>query len=93
MGSSFWKAGMAAKPVMPFMPAPIPLLHNTTVIEQPVDLSALVPKYVAFANGFIGKHSAAKDPWYLYVSFNHVHSPNSCAPGFCGKSRRGPIGP
>ena len=28
----------------------------------------------------------------MYVSFNHVHAPNSCSPSFCGKSNRGPIG-
>ena len=26
------------------------------------------------------------------VPFNHIHAPNSCAAGFCGKSARGPVG-
>jgi arylsulfatase A len=92
MGMSFWVGGVHGKPSFPFHPVPLPLLNGTTVIEQPADLSNLVKKYVGFASNFIARHTAAKRPWYLYVPFNHIHSPNSCSAEWCGKSKRGPVG-
>eukprot|EP01051_Picozoa_sp_SAG22_P004457 SAG22_NODE_239_length_14182_cov_74.353050_6_plen_198_part_00 len=92
MGLSFWRRtpNLTANP--PFQPVPLPLLNGTTVVEQPVGLHHLVAKYAAFATAFITKHAAAKKPFYLYIPFNHVHAPNSCAAGFCGKAARGPVG-
>jgi len=92
MGLSFWRhtAHLVANP--PFQPVPLPLLNGTHVVEQPVGLHHLVAKYVDFAAAFIEKQAKAGKPFYLYVPFNHVHAPNSCAAGFCGNAPRGPIG-
>ena len=31
-------------------------------------------------------------PFYMYVSFNHIHNPNFASLDFCGSSGRGPVG-
>ena len=94
MGTSFWKPTPHGGGE--FQPTPLPLLNGSSgaIVEQPVALDGLVDKYVEATASFIARHSAAPNarPWYMYVSFNHVHAPNSCAPGFCGSSARGPIG-
>ena len=84
--SSFYKETHSPEQV------PLPLLNGTTVVEQPVGLHQLVAKYVQFATDFINAQAEAGKPFYLYVPFNHIHAPNSCSPGFCGKAPRGPIG-
>jgi arylsulfatase A-like enzyme len=92
MGLSFWRhtAHLVSNP--PFQPVPLPLLNGTEVVEQPVGLHHLVAKYVDFATHFIEEQAGAGEPFYLYVPFNHIHSPNSCSVGFCGKTARGPVG-
>ena len=89
MGTSFWvdqEAGGA------FQPTPLPLLNGTTVIEQPAGLHTLAKTYADVASGFIRTQAARRVPWYVYVSFNHVHEPNSCGAAFCGRSARGALG-
>ena len=92
MGLSFWRHPTPLRPAPPFQPVPLPLVNGTTVVEQPVGLHHLVAKYVDFATSFITRNSAAGKPWYLYVPFNHIHAPNSCAAKWCGKAPRGPVG-
>ena len=75
MGSSFWKTGWKTKDNGIFQPSPLPLINNTEVIEQPTGLDTLVKKYVDFAISFITRHSASDIPWFLYVPFNHIHTP------------------
>ena len=89
MGTSFW-VGQEADGV--FQPTPLPLLNGTTVIEQPVGLHTLAKTYADVASGFIRTQAARRVPWYVYVSFNHVHEPNSCGAAFCGRSARGALG-
>ena len=79
-------------PTPPYQPTPIPLLANTTVVEQPAGLYTLAARYAAAATKFIEDSAAAGDPFLLYMPFNHIHAPNSCGAGFCGRSLRGPIG-
>jgi arylsulfatase A len=88
---SFW-ATYGYTPRPPFSPTPLPLLNGTTIIEQPVALDTLVSRYVGVASEFIHRHAASQKPFFLYMSFNHVHAPNSCSPPFCGKSKRGAVG-
>ena len=45
---------------------------NTTVLEQPVDLTNLGPQYRTFATSFIDQH--ADEPFFLYLPFSHVHT-------------------
>ena len=45
---------------------------NTTVLEQPVDLTNLSPQYRTFATSFIDEHK--DEPFFLYLPFSHVHT-------------------
>ena len=76
----------------PFQPVPVPLLANYTVIEQPAGLYTIAKRYTAAAIEFITASADADMDFFLYFPFNHVHAPDSCGEGFCGKSLRGPIG-
>ena len=89
MGTSFWE-GRETSGV--FQPTPLPLLNGTKVIEQPAGLHNLARTYADVASGFIRTQTAQGVPWYVYVSFNHVHEPNSCGAAFCGRSARGALG-
>ena len=44
----------------------------TTVLEQPLDLSNLSPKYEEYATAFIAAN--ARRPFFLYMPFSHVHT-------------------
>ena len=55
----------------------LPLLHNETVAEQPVDVERLASRYAAFARSFLRRSAARR--FFLYVAFSHVHQ--LCAPG------------
>ena len=76
----------------PFQPTPIPLLSDTTVVDQPAGLYTLNARYAQKASAFMESAAKQKQPFLLYLAFNHVHAPNSCGAGFCGRSSRGPIG-
>lgn len=47
---------------------PLALLQNTTILEQPTDLSLLANKYATVAIDFIKNKTAANIPWY-FISF------------------------
>jgi len=86
MGSSPWKKYTSVdRP-------PLPLVHNTTVIEQPTDLNKLSDRYVDFASEFIKSNSAAGHKWFLYLAWNHVHVPDFATKAFCNTSDRGRFG-
>ena len=92
MGISFWRHAPHLRAAPPFQPVPLPLLNGTSIVEQPMGLHHLGAKYVEFATDFIHEQAEQGKPFYLYVPFNHIHAPNSCSAGFCGKAPRGPIG-
>ena len=57
----------------------LPLYHNDQILQQPVQLSQLASRYEHQATQFIRRHHIeTKNPWFLYMSFSHVH--NLCAP-------------
>lgn len=56
----------------------LPLLHNETIVEQPVVVETLTPRYASFARAFMQRWAHRK-PFFLYVAFSHVHQ--LCAPG------------
>ena len=74
----------------------IPLFHNTSIIEQPVDLDALSDKYGAAAETFIGDATAAGDPFFLFYAPSHMHVPQNHDPRWTNASvaakERGPFG-
>ena len=66
------------------------LMHNTDVIESPVDLSTLTRRYTEQAVGFIQRSSPS--PFFLYLPHTYPHIPLAASPGFLGKSGRGLYG-
>jgi arylsulfatase A len=53
--------------------------NETTVLEQPLDLTTLGAKYRMFATRFLRRH--ADDRFFLYVPMNHVHITSETQPG------------
>jgi arylsulfatase A len=76
----------------PGRPTVLPLLHNTTVVEQPVDLNTLDERYAAKAVQFISQQAKAQNPFVLYFACNHVHIPDYAGPEYCNKTKRGRFG-
>eukprot|EP00928_Gymnodinium_smaydae_P032160 TRINITY_DN23365_c0_g1_i1.p1 TRINITY_DN23365_c0_g1~~TRINITY_DN23365_c0_g1_i1.p1 ORF type:complete len:561 (-),score=106.83 TRINITY_DN23365_c0_g1_i1:132-1814(-) len=70
----------------------LPLIHNTSVIEQPVNLDTLDARYAEKAVSFIHAQAAAKTPFFLYFACNHVHVPDYASEGMCNSSKRGRYG-
>ena len=87
MGRSAWRTDQRAS-----KDGVLPLLSNTTVIEQPVDLNKLSVRYADFAIEFIKRESEAGTPWLLYFAFNHVHVPNFATMQYCNSTKRGLFG-
>ena len=72
---------------------PLPLIYNTTIIEQPTDLSTLSQRYTQQAITFINNVTTkTNDPFLLYIPFSHIHVPDFQAPQFCNVSLRGRFG-
>jgi arylsulfatase A len=70
--------------------SPSVLMHNTEVIEQPVDLSRLTERYTEQAGSFIRR---AKDgPFFLYLAHTAPHLPLEVSALCRGKSSLGRYG-
>lgn len=69
---------------------PLILMHNTDVIESPVNLTTLTRRYTDQAVNFIRKSS--KTPFFLYMPHTFPHIPLAASPDFAGKSGVGLYG-
>jgi arylsulfatase A-like enzyme len=70
--------------------APSVLMHNTTVIEQPVNLASLTERYTEQATAFMQR---AKDkPFFLYLAHSAPHLPLVVSTRCRGKSSLGSYG-
>ena len=70
--------------------SPLPLIeNNSTIIEQPTDLSKLSQKYYNSAISFIKNTTDNDQPFLLYIPFSHVHVPDYLSIEYCNKSIRG----
>ncbi|MGA2724123.1 MAG: sulfatase [Bryobacteraceae bacterium] len=70
--------------------SPLPLIQNTTVIEQPAILSTLTQRYTGQAVSFI---TSSKDrPFFLYMPHTFPHIPLAASPAFQGTSGFGLFG-
>lgn len=56
----------------------LPLYQNEQIVEQPVKLNDLARRYASQARDFLSRHK--DDPFFLFMSFSHVHQ--LCAPKF-----------
>ena len=66
------------------------LMHNTDIIESPVDLSTLTKRYTEQAVSFIRR--SAGTPFFLYLPHTFPHIPLATSPSFAGKSGMGLYG-
>ncbi|CAL4162534.1 unnamed protein product, partial [Meganyctiphanes norvegica] len=69
-----------------------PLFSNSTIVEQPVDLTSLTERYVDHALNFIETKHQQKQPFFVYLPFNHVHHPQFASSVHQGVSSRGRFG-
>lgn len=58
----------------------LPLFDGNDIVEQPVNLRNLAPRYVDSAKDFIDTNVVKSQPFFLYMAFSHVHQ--LCAPRF-----------
>lgn len=70
--------------------APSILMHNTDIIESPVDLTTLTKRYTEQAVNFI--RSSSNTPFFLYMPHTFPHIPLAASPDFAGQSGMGPYG-
>ena len=73
-------------------PIPLPLMHNETVIETPVEQPTLTKRYTEQAIEFIQHSHAEKAPFFLYLPHAMVHLPLHASADFKGKSANGLYG-
>ncbi|XP_077990529.1 arylsulfatase A-like [Glandiceps talaboti] len=69
-----------------------PLYHNTTIFEQPVDLTTLTERYSNEARDFISKNAQAGKPFFLYYPLQHTHHPQFASKAFRNTTLRGTFG-
>ena len=69
---------------------PLPLIQNTTVIEQPAQQSTLTQRYTNQATAFIA--SARQRRFFLYMPHTFPHIPLAASARFAGKSGFGLYG-
>ena len=85
--------------------APCPVFANATIIQQPANLLTLSASYGAAAEEFIGGGSRAaglehqgqqqqrrRQPWLLWYSSHHVHSPQFAGTTCTNATARGRFG-
>lgn len=68
---------------------------SATIIEQPVVLEAVTPRYAAAAVEWIQRHGPGGSrngvPFFLYVPFSHIHVPLAHDPKWTNKSKANTI--
>lgn len=70
--------------------SPLPLMHNTDVIEEPADLATLTLRYTEQAVKFIER--SRNEPFLIYLAHTMPHIPLAASARFRGKSPMGPYG-
>jgi arylsulfatase A len=68
----------------------VPLYDNLTIIEQPVNLSTLTPRYNVRAMDFIDRNK--DNPFFLMMAYDEVHVPLFASKSFLNTSLRGLYG-
>jgi hypothetical protein len=73
-------------------------MENNKIIEQPVDLTTLTPRYTSKALSLLEEVATSRTannvskPFFMQVAYEEAHVPLFAAPDFQGVSRRGPYG-
>ncbi|MGH9582688.1 MAG: sulfatase-like hydrolase/transferase, partial [Bryobacteraceae bacterium] len=69
---------------------PLPLLHNTRILEAEADRNRLTQQYTKYAVDFIQK--SKDEPFFLYMAHSYPHIPLHASAAFRGKSHLGLYG-
>ncbi|XP_071529910.1 arylsulfatase H-like isoform X2 [Panulirus ornatus] len=68
------------------------LVRDGEVVEQPIRLDGLSQRLVQESRHFLAQHAADHQPFFLFHSFAHVHTPMFSAPHMEGVSKHGRYG-
>jgi arylsulfatase len=69
---------------------PLPLIRDTTILEQDTTRELLTPRYTEEALKFIDQN--AGHPFFLYLAFSYPHDPARASERFRGKTEFGDFG-
>jgi arylsulfatase A len=69
---------------------PLPLLHNSTIVEKEADRNTLTQQYTKKAVEFLGQ--PREKPFFLYMAHSYPHIPLHASSSFRGKSDLGLYG-
>lgn len=58
----------------------LPLIENTSIVEQPLDLWTLTEKYKSAATRIIKNAREREQPYFLYIALAHMHVPLASPP-------------
>lgn len=72
--------------------SPLPLMWNNTVYEQPANLATVNARYTEHAVSYVTSAQELEAPFFLYLAFGHVHTPQYASAEHAGKSKRGIFG-
>jgi arylsulfatase A len=68
---------------------PLPLIRDTTILEEDTDRVQLTPRYTAEAVKFL---ESTTEPYFLYLAFSYPHHPARASERFKGKTGFGNVG-
>uniref|UniRef100_A0A0P4WJV3 Sulfatase N-terminal domain-containing protein n=1 Tax=Scylla olivacea TaxID=85551 RepID=A0A0P4WJV3_SCYOL len=68
------------------------LIEDGVVLQQPVILEGLSQQLASHSVGLIAKYARDEQPFFLYHSFAHVHTPMFTVPQMAGRSAQGRYG-
>ncbi|KAK7084754.1 hypothetical protein SK128_001903 [Halocaridina rubra] len=68
------------------------IMHNEEIVQQPIVLDGFTQNILNYSTKFIEDHATDDNPFFLYHSFGHVHTPMFIGPGMSGRSKHGRYG-
>lgn len=69
---------------------PLPLIRDTTILEQDTDRELLTPRYTEEAVRYI--ETREDKPFFMYLAFSYPHDPARASQRFQGKTAFGDVG-
>ena len=69
---------------------PLPLIRDTTALEQDTDRELLTPRYTEEAVKYIDERQG--EPFFMYLAFSYPHDPARASARFRGKTGFGDVG-
>ena len=69
---------------------PLPLIRDTTILEQNTNRELLTPRYTEEALKYIDQNAGS--PFFLYLAFSYPHDPARASERFRGKTEFGEFG-